>query len=598
MKGKAIAAAVTLAFAIFTAPRTDACTNVIVTRGASVDGSAMVSYAADSHWLYGELYFKDAADWKPGTKRKVFDWDSGRFLGEIPEVAHTYKRVGNMNEHQLIIGETTFGGREELHDRFGGIDYGSLIYIALERCRTAREAIECITSLANKYGYYSEGESFSIVDKEEAWILEMVGKGTHMKGGRNLNKGVVWVARRIPEGFISSHANQARITTFPLNDPDNCLYSKDVISFARKRGYFEGEDADFSFADAYCPLTFSGLRACEARVWSAFNILSNGWFTYEDETGRMVTKDAYNFVEYALGHDKTARMPLWIKPDKKISVKDVADVMRDHYEGTPLDMTADIGAGGNALPYRWRPMGFEFEGKSYVNERAIATQQTGFWFVAQSRPFLPDVIGGLLWFGTDDAATSYLSPVYANVTRIPDCFKEGNGDLLTYSETSSFWLNNRITNDCYRMYDRMAPYVRERIDKFELEQIEKIKQVDKAALERFSPIAEKIAAKIEKKGGSYTAAIDVGKSYASVKKLLTDYSQKTAQSQFTAWKELSNRLLVKFIDGNVKAENPDGSFKHTEYSTGSPAELAQPGYTDLWKEAVATSAPYLEVPKE
>ena len=569
----------------------DACTNIIVTRGASADGSGLVSYAADSHWLYGELYFRKAADWKSGDMRKVYDWDSGRYLGDIEEPAHTYKRIGNMNEHQLIIAETTFGGREELQDKYGGVDYGSLIYIALERCKTAREAIECMTELANKYGYYSEGESFSIVDKEEAWILEMIGKGMLMKNGTNMNKGVVWVARRIPDGMISAHANQARITTFPLNDPDNCLYAEDVISFARKKGYFEGEDDEFSFADAYCPLDFGGMRGCDARVWSAFNILSDGWFTFEDEqTGRMVTRDASHYVDYALGHNPANRLPLWIKPNRKLTVKDVADVMRDHYEGTPLDMRSDIGAGGNALPYRWRPMEFEYDGKRYTNERAIATQQTGFWFVGQSRSAYPDVIGGILWFGTDDAATSYLTPIYTSSTRVPRCFETGNGDLLTYSETSSFWTNNRIANDCYRMYNLMEPFVREKIDRFENEQMERIRETDKAALDIYANLADKEMQKADKKGYEYVPQEDTGDVFSAVKRYLTRFSVETAQAQFKVWKELETTLLVKFIDGNVKAQNPDGSFRHSDLSVHIPDGLEQPGYTEVWKQAVATSA--------
>ncbi|MBO6082700.1 MAG: C69 family dipeptidase [Bacteroidales bacterium] len=590
MKGKAILCTFALSLlAISAGNQADACTNIIVTRGASADGSLMVSYAADSHLLYGELYFQEAKDWKEGDMRKVYDWDTGRYLGDIEQVAHTYKRIGNMNEHQLIIGETTFGGREELADRFGIVDYGSLIYIALERCKTAREAIECMTALANEYGYYSEGESFSIVDKEEAWILEMIGKGVLLKNGRNINKGVVWVARRIPDGMISGHANQARITTFPLMDPDNCLYAPDVISFARQKGYFEGEDADFSFADAYCPLDFGGMRACDARVWSAFNILSDGWFTYEDETGRIVTREAFSFLDYAMGHNPSNRLPLWIEPHRKLTVKDIADAMRDHYEGTPLDMTSDIGAGGNALPYRWRPMNFSDGEKTYVNERAIATQQTGFWFVGQSRGAYPDVIGGLLWFGTDDAATSYLTPIYSSSNRVPNCFAEGNGDLLTYSATSSFWSNNRIANDCYRMYNQMAPYVRERIDAFENEQIERVKEIDREALNQYAAIADKEVEKAEKKGYLYAPKEDTGDVFAPVKRYLTRYSTDTAQDQFKAWKELENTLLVKFIDGNVKAQNEDGTFKHSEMSVHIPDGLEQPGYTEIWKQVVANT---------
>lgn len=562
-----------------TANRADACTNVIVTKGASADGSCMVSYAADSHWLYGELYFKPQADWKVTDKLRVYDWDSGQYLGLIDQVEHTYKTVGNMNEHQLIIAETTFGGRHGLNDPNGIMDYGSLIYITLQRARTAREAIKVMAELTNKYGYFSEGESFSIVDKNEAWIMEMVGKGTEKKGS-------VWVALRVPDGYISGHANQSRIATFPLNDPENCLYAEDVIDFARSKGWFSGEDNEFSFRDAYCPADFGALRGCEARVWSAFNILSHGWFTFEETKGNLVTKDAYSYVDYAMGYNPDNRMPLWIKPAKKVTVKNVADVMRDHYEGTPMDMTTDIDAGGNALPYRWRPMDFEYEGKKYTNERAIATQQTGFWFVGQARGNYPDVIGGILWFGTDDAATSYVTPIYSNTEKVPECFRQGNGNLLSYSATSSFWINNRISNACYRMYNIMAPYVRERIDKFENEQMEKVHQNDVKALELFKKSMDSAEKAGKKKSLAYDVMTDTGASFAAVKRLLTSYSVKTAQDIFKQWQELEVTLTVKFIDGNVKAQNADGSFKHTDFSAGIPDGLTQPGYTDTWKEAV------------
>lgn len=562
-----------------TANRADACTNVIVTKGASADGSCMVSYAADSHWLYGELYFKPQADWKVTDKLRVYDWDSGQYLGLIDQVEHTYKTVGNMNEHQLIIAETTFGGRHGLNDPNGIMDYGSLIYITLQRARTAREAIKVMAELTNKYGYFSEGESFSIVDKNEAWIMEMVGKGTEKKGS-------VWVALRVPDGYISGHANQSRIATFPLNDPENCLYAEDVIDFARSKGWFSGEDSEFSFRDAYCPADFGALRGCEARVWSAFNILSHGWFTFEETKGNLVTKDAYSYVDYAMGHNPDNRMPLWIKPAKKVTVKNVADVMRDHYEGTPMDMTTDIGAGGNALPYRWRPMDFEYEDKKYTNERAIATQQTGFWFVGQARGNYPDVIGGILWFGTDDAATSYVTPIYSNTEKVPECFRQGNGNLLSYSATSSFWINNRISNACYRMYNIMAPYMRERIDKFENEQMEKVRQNDVKALELFKKSMDSAEKAGKKKSLAYDVMADTGASFAAVKRLLTSYSVKTAQDIFKQWQELEVTLTVKFIDGNVKAQNSDGSFKHTDFSAGIPDGLTQPGYTDTWKEAV------------
>ena len=580
MKYRTILAAAMAASLLFAAGnRSEACTNVIVTRGASADGSCLVSYAADSHWLYGELYFKPQADWATGSKLKVYDWDSGKYLGEIEQVPHTYKTIGNMNEHQLIIAETTFGGRHGLNNPDAIMDYGSLIYITLQRARTAREAIRLMDELTQKYGYYSEGESFSIADKEEAWIMEMVGKGAE--------KGSVWVARRIPDGYVSGHANQSRITTFPLDDPDNCLYSKDVISFARKMGWFDGKDEEFSFRDAYCPLDFGGLRGCEARVWSAFNILGKGKFAYEDGVS-LVEKDSYDYVDYAMGHNPANNMPLWIKPAGKVSVKDVADVMRDHYEGTPMDMTQDIGAGGNALPYRWRPMGFTYDGKEYTNERAIATQQTAFWFVGQSRGNYPDVLGGIIWFGTDDAATSYVTPIYTNSEIVPECFREGNGDMLTYSSTSSFWLNNRVANACYKMYNYMAPFVREHIDRFENSQIsEGVPQTDAKALELYNDIAEKEMKKQSKKNPGYDPMTDTGDAFLQVKQYLTSYSVSTADAIFSAWKKMEETLLVKFIDGNVKAQNEDGTFVHSPESESIPDGLTQPGYTEYWKEAVA-----------
>ena len=577
--GTILAAAMAASLLFAAGNRSEACTNVIVTRGASADGSCLVSYAADSHWLYGELYFKPQADWATGSKLKVYDWDSGKYLGEIEQVQHTYKTIGNMNEHQLIIAETTFGGRHGLNNPDAIMDYGSLIYITLQRARTAREAIRLMDELTQKYGYYSEGESFSIADKEEAWIMEMVGKGAE--------KGSVWVARRIPDGYVSGHANQSRITTFPLDDPDNCLYSKDVISFARKMGWFDGKDEEFSFRDAYCPLDFGGLRGCEARVWSAFNILGKGKFAYEDG-GSLVEKDSYDYVDYAMGHNPANNMPLWIKPAGKVSVKDVADVMREHYEGKPMYMTQDIGAGGNALPYRWRPMGFTYDGKEYTNERAIATQQTAFWFVGQSRGNYPDVLGGIIWFGTDDAATSYVTPIYTNSEIVPECFREGNGDMLTYSSTSSFWLNNRVANACYKMYNYMAPFVREHIDRFENSQIsEGVPQTDAKALDLYNDIAEKEMKKQSKKNPGYDPMTDTGDAFLQVKQYLTSYSVSTADAIFSAWKKMEETLLVKFIDGNVKAQNEDGTFVHSPESEGIPDGLTQPGYTEYWKEAVA-----------
>ncbi|MBO5769239.1 MAG: C69 family dipeptidase, partial [Bacteroidales bacterium] len=363
--------------AMFAYHQADACTNLIVTPAASTDGSVMITYAADSHQLYGELYFRPAMKYGKGAMVPIYEWDTGKYLGEIPQVAETYSVIGNMNEYQLAIGETTFGGRPEFADTTGLIDYGSLIYLTLQRAKTAREAIHVMDDLLQTYGYYSSGESFSIADKNEVWIMEVMAKIPQFENGVNINKGAVWVAKRIPDGYISAHANQARITTIDFNDKENCLYSEDVIDEARKAGIFSGSDEEFSFCDVYAPLDFGGARGCEARVWAFFNRYADGM-------------DAY--VDYAMGYDLKNHMPLYVKPNRQLSVKDLADMMRDHYEGTPMDMTQDIGAGGSHLPYRWRPMGFEYEGKRYVNERAIATQQTGWWFVSQSRKWLPDEI--------------------------------------------------------------------------------------------------------------------------------------------------------------------------------------------------------------
>lgn len=511
---------------------TSACTNFIVTRGASTDGSVLVSYAADSHQLYGCLYhympLRKAAALMP-----VYEWDTGRYIGDIEQAAVTYSTVGNMNEHSLIITETTFGGRHELEDPEGGIDYGSLIYITLQRARTAREAISTIVSLADTYGYCSSGESFSIADADEAWIMELIGRGKQ-------GKGIVWVARRIPDGYVSAHANQARITTFPKDDPENCLYSADVVELARKMGYYDGSDEDFSFADAYAPLDFGAMRGCEARVWSFF---------------RAVADDMDRYVDYAMGHNKENRMPLWVKPREKVSPKVVFDAMRDHYEGTPMDMTTDLGAGGHALPYRWRPMYFEVDGQQYCNERATATQQTGFWLVGQARKGKT----GILWFGVDDAATSCLTPVYCNTTAVPECLSEDNGTMLEYSPTSAFWLFNRVANFAYLRYDAIAADVRKVVDEWEMEKLREVKRIDAAA-----------------------AAMSPRKA----RKYLTEYSCSTAQNLFDRWTALDRYLLIKYIDGNVKGENADG-FIDNGNGRGIPGKIEWPGYNEKWQRAVA-----------
>lgn len=523
------------------------CTNFLVSKGASVDGSTMITYAADSHTLYGELYLQPAKDYPADAFRDIYEWDTGKFLGRIPQVAQTYSVVGNMNEFQVAIGETTYGGREELGKQSGAImDYGSLMYVALQRAKTAREAIGVMTDLVEKYGYASSGESFSISDPNEVWIMEMIGKGEG-------EKGAVWVAQRIPDGYISGHANQARITTFPMSDQTNCLFAKDVISFAREKGWFDGINKDFSFSDVYAPVDFSGARFSDARVYAGFN---------------KVNSDMKQYEEYVLGKVKhegdnkfpSNRMPLWIKPDKKLSVQDVMGMMRDHYVGTALDMTKDIGAGPFKLPYRWRPLTFKVGSADYVNERAISTQQTGFSFVTQSRSWLPDPIGGILWFGVDDTYSTCYAPMYCGITEIPECFKVGNGDLLTYSETSAFWVFNVVSNFAYLRYDAMIPDVL------------------------------KVQKSLEDKFVAYTPSVDMaaqslwkaGKKKETLQ-FITDYSVNQANGMTHEWEKLAQYLMVKFIDGNIKKEK-DGTFERTE--PGMPASPNQPGYPDWWKKLI------------
>lgn len=530
-------------FAVLCACRAAACTNLIVTAGASADGSNMVSYAADSHQLYGFLKYIPAADYPKGTMMDVYDWDSGRFMGRIPQAEHTYSVTGNMNEHQLVIGETTFGGREYI-DSTAVMDYGSLIYVALQRCRTAREAISLIDRLMQEYGYASEGESFTIADTQEVWVMEIIGKEpVFNRKGQNVNRGAVWVARRIPDGYISAHANQARITTIDFDDPENCLYAKDVIRQARDRGIFSGKDAEFSFSDVYNPVDFGAARGCEARVWSFFNRFCEGMSRYED---------------YATGRNLTNRMPLYVKPEHKISFKEVADMMRDHFEGTPMDMTTDIGAGGSHSPYRWRPMEFEYGGHRYVNERAIATQQTGWWFVAQCRP--GNAAGGVFWFGVDDAATSPLMPFYCKAGMIPDCLDENNGSLIEYSETSMFWAVNRIAQFAYLRYDRIGAEVREIIDGYEMEAVKKVAEMDRRA--------------------------SAAGNEAEMADMLGRFAVDNASELFGRWKGLDRYLLVKYLDGNIKVQNADGSFKNNGYDERIPEFPVQEDYSDKWKENV------------
>lgn len=521
-----------------------ACTNILVTKGASADGSCMISYLADSHQLYGELYHWPAADWPAGATTAIYDWDSGRYLGHIPQVPHTFKVTGNINEHQLIIGETTFGGREGLANPDGIIDYGSLIYLTLQRARTAREAIETIAALLEKHGYASGGESFSIADKEECWVMELIGKGEE--------KGAVWVAVRIPDGEISAHANCSRIHHFPLNDPENCRYAPDVITFARKKGFFTGKDADFSFCDAYAPASYETLRGCETRTWAAFRLLGGRNF------------DADRYLDFAAGDNPANKMPLSIRPEKKLTVKDVADAMRDHFEGTPFDFSEDVGAGEFRRPYRWRPMGFEVDGKQYEFERSAGTQQTGFWFVAQARGWLPDTVGALNWFGVDDSATSVLTPIYVCTRQVPPCFAVGNGDMMTWSDSSAFWLFNRVTHLAYLFYDRVAPELRTAQERFEQESLALVQDMDRQAVKM----------------------LEAGNENAAVGKL-TEFSVNRAQSLFKSWKELGDYLMVKYMDGNIKQVDENGQFLDNGSGKGIPASPLHPKFRERWLRAVA-----------
>ncbi len=545
-------------FLLWSAPGAMSCTNFLVTKGASADGSVMITYAADSHTLYGELYFWPATDWPSGSLLDVYEWDTGKYLGKIDQVPHTYSVVGNMNEHQVSIGETTYGGRAELSSQSGAlIDYGSLMYIALQRSTTARQAIGVMTSLVEKYGYYSSGESFSIADANEAWIMELIGKGEG-------EKGAVWVAMRIPDGYISGHANQARITTFPLDDPANCLYAGDVITFAREKGWFSGKDKDFSFSDVYAPVDFSAARFSEARVFAGFNKVSSGMEKYIPYAqGKIEHGGENNFA--------TNRMPLWVKPDKPVTVQEVMGMMRDHYQGTPLDMTKDQGAGPFGLPYRWRGLTWKVDGETYLNERAISTQQTGFSFVAQSRSWLPDPVGGILWFSVDDSYSTVYVPIYCGITETPESYRTGNGDLLNYSETSAFWAFNQVANFAYLRYSDM---------------ITDIRKVQKELEEQFTtfvPLIDKAAAGLMESGNRDMAL-----------KFLTQFSVNEANGTVKRWQELYRYLLVKYIDGNVKKEE-NGTFKRNEY--GQPAMPNFPGYPEWWlREIVKSTGDHLKVP--
>jgi dipeptidase len=507
-----------------------ACTNFIVGKKASADGSVIVSYSADSYGMFGYLCHFPAAQHAPGTMRDIYDWDSGKYLGKIKEAKQTYNVIGNMNEFQVTIGETTFGGRPELVDSTGIMDYGSLIYVALQRSRTAKEAIKVMTDLVKEYGYYSSGESFSIADPNEAWIMEMIGKGPGVKGA-------VWVAVRIPDDCIAAHANQSRIHKFDMNDKENCLYSPDVISFAREKGYFSGVNKDFSFADAYCPLDFSGLRFCEARVWSFYNMFSKS-------TGQ-------SYLSYVQGDSKEP-MPLYVKPDNKVSVRDIQHAMRDHYEGTALDITKDMGAGCFQMPYRLSPLTFNVDGQEYFNERPISTQQSAFVFVSQMRSTLPDAIGGVLWFGLDDANMTVFTPVYCNTDKVPYPYQQKNGDCVTFSWDSAFWIYNWVADMIRPRYNLMVEDMRTVQNTLEDTYAQSQEGIESAALKLYQ------------------------QNPAKAKEYLTNYTHMTAQTAVDSWKKLGEFLIVRYNDGAVKRMQ-NGQLQHPE--TGNTAPLDRPGYS-------------------
>ncbi|MEA3445763.1 MAG: C69 family dipeptidase [Bacteroidota bacterium] len=607
-----------LGFLLITGIQSIACTNFLVTKGASTDGSTFITYAADSHVLYGELYFWPTADYPAGTMSDVYEWDTGKFLGKIKQVEHTYSVIGNMNEHQVSIGETTYGGRPELSLTRPGqiIDYGTLMYVTLQRAKTAREAMKIMAELLDEYGFYSVGESFSVADPNEVWIWEMIGKGGIFKIEKSkaravkailpsnlykvflkevlkkefysqglLNKaiaeafkkadpkiseenikkytkqlaaltskewenGAVWVARLIPDGYISGHANQARITTFPQSDKNNwfdknqtTFHSSDVVSFARGRGWFNGNDKDFSFSDTYAPVGFGGARFCEIRVWSFF---------------KSVNSKMDKYLPYASGVDiqhgdngyANNRMPLWIKPDKKIAVHDMMNFMRDHLEDTEYDMTKDLGAGPFGNPYRWRPLTWKVDGVAYCNERATATQQTGFSFVSQMRSWLPAPIGGIHWFSVDDAASTVYFPMYCGATEVPFAYKEGNGSMMEFTNKAAFWVFNQVSNLVYTRWNYIHPEVHKKQQALEEKYIATVAGIDKIAADYYKSDKEK--------------AIE----------FITDYSCQTGDALVIEWKMFYQQLFPRFMDGNIKEANeiPEGQ-------TYTPCKVNQPGYS-------------------
>ena len=530
----------------------EACSNFIVGKKASVDGSVMCSYSADDYGMFQNLCHYPAAKHAKGEMRKIYDWDTNKYHGEIPEAAQTYSVIGNINEWQVTIAETTYGGREEMVDSTGIMDYGSLIYVALQRSKTAREAIKVMTTLANTYGYNSEGETFTICDPNEAWIMEMMGKGAG-------SKGAVWVALRIPDDAICAHANQSRIGKFNMKDKKNVMYAKDVVSFARSKGWFQGKDADFSWKMAYAKPDFSGRRFCDARAWSMLNHFY----------------DMTPYLDWALGKNPDAQdMPLWVVPNKKVSVKDVENVMRDHYEGTPLSVAdgSDIGGGIWEMPYRPTPLMYKVDGKQYFNERPVSTQQSGFVFVSQMRSWLPREIGGVFWFANDDANMAAFTPVYCSMTERPECYNTPGADALHFSKKNAYWVCNMTSNMVYPRYSLMFPTLKEVRDSLDNSYIAAQAGVEKKAQELYAQNPQ--------------AAV----------KYLNDYSVEKAQQMLARWNQLFEFMVVKYNDMIIKPTDKNGTFEKTQYGLG--ARPVRPGYPEKYaKELVKQSGDKFLVPE-
>ena len=531
----------------------EACSNFIVGKKASVDGSVMCSYSADDYGMFQYLCHYPAAKHAKGEMRKIYDWDSNKYHGEIPEAAETYNVIGNINEWQVTIGETTYGGREEMVDSTGIMDYGSLIYVALQRSKSAREAIKVMTTLANTYGYNSEGETFTICDPNEAWIMEMMGKGAG-------SKGAVWVALRIPDDAICAHANQSRIGKFNMKDKKNVMYAKDVVSFARSKGWFKGKDADFSWKMAYAKPDFSGRRFCDARAWAMLNHFY----------------DMSPYLDWALGKNPDAQdMPLWVVPNKKVSVQDVENVMRDHYEGTPLSVAdgSDIGGGIWEMPYRPTPLMYKVDGKQYFNERPVSTQQSGFVFVSQMRSWLPREIGGVFWFANDDANMAAFTPVYCSMTQRPECYNTPGVDAVHFSKKNAYWVCNMTSNMVYPRYSLMFPTLKEVRDSLDNSYFAAQAGVEKKAQELYTQNPQ--------------AAV----------KYLNDYSVEKAQQMLARWNQLFEFMVVKYNDMIIKPTDKNGNFEKTPYGLG--ARPARPGYPEKYaKQLVKQSGDKFLVPEE